>query len=452
MLLLLGGSLAACLVGAAEETGTTSNTLAQRFQETDALFANPGKGWLANQRLPRRQPRFPASVAYFRLNWGDLEPQEKAYRWELIDEAIAAWGKRNVRIAFRIMTTNAHSRGYYCSPQWLFTAGCRSYEYVRGGEDTMAGGKRITRIEPDYGDPIFMAKHGAFVAALARRYDGHAGIEFLDIGSYGIWGEWHTPNGKPWEVRKRILDMYLEGFRKTPLVAMSDDAEALRYAIARGTGFRRDGVGSPWHEKNWIGSKKYAAVDGLADHWRRAPVVFEWFGPYDFLRRRGWPFDRAVDFMLRNHVTYINDNVGPVPGKAMPRLRELARKAGYRFVLREVTYPAAVACGTRCDVTMHWSNVGAGKLYRLHRLVLVLLDREKTIALRQLQDGVDVTAWAPGDHRVAGGIDVPAQLAAGTYTLAVGLNDPARNVPAIRFANETPLTGRYHHIGTIVVE
>ncbi len=85
----------------AEDTGPAAGTVTRCFQETDALFANPGKGWLANRRLPRREPRFPAAVAYFRLNWGDIELQEGAYQWKLIDEAIAAWGKRNVRIALR---------------------------------------------------------------------------------------------------------------------------------------------------------------------------------------------------------------------------------------------------------------------------------------------------------------------------------------------------------------
>jgi hypothetical protein len=28
-----------------------------------------------------------------------------------------------------------------------------------------------------------------FIAALGKRYDGTPGMEFLDIGSYGIWDE-----------------------------------------------------------------------------------------------------------------------------------------------------------------------------------------------------------------------------------------------------------------------
>lgn len=298
-----------------------------RFRETDETFSNPGQGWMTTRRMPDGPGRFPYSVAYFRLNWEDLEPAENEYVWQLIDEPLEVWAKRDTRIAFRIMTTNAHTRGYYCSPKWLFDAGCKSYDYVAGGADIASGGARIARIEPDYGDPLYLEKHGQFVQALADRYDGNPQIEFIDIGSYGIWGEWHTKHPQPWPVRKQIIDMYLSGFHKTQLVSMSDDAEALAYSLSRGTGFRRDGVGSPWHEANWIGSKKYAEVEGFADQWKRAPVVFEWYGPYDYLIGRGWSFDRALDFMAANHVTFINDNVGKVPpAPAQPATMALQRQ------------------------------------------------------------------------------------------------------------------------------
>ena len=315
-----------------------SNLVRVQFREVDTLFANPGQGWMSQQRSPRGEPRFPCSVVYIRFNWADAEPEEGQFNWKLIDDVIAAWKPRGAAVAMRVMTCNAHSGGYYTSPKWLFDAGCKGFEYLVGGDDPTSGGKRIPRIEPDYADPIYLEKHGAFLKALGERYDGHPDVEFLDIGSYGIWGEWHTQHPAPVAVRKQIVDLYLRAFRKTPLVFMSDDAEVLNYALAHGTGFRRDGVGSPWHEQNWIGSKKYAGVAGMADTWKRAPIVFEWFGDYDYLQSRQWSFDAAVDFMLSNHVTLINDNIGRVPPEAMPQLEKLARLAGARFVLRELAH------------------------------------------------------------------------------------------------------------------
>ena len=430
----------------------TAADVVTKFQETEETFANPGQGWMTMRRLPDGPGRFPYSVAYFRLNWEEIEPAEGQYNWRLIDEALAAWAKREARIAFRIMTTNAHSKGYYCSPKWLFDAGCKSYDYVEGGADITSGGTRINRIEPDYGDPVYLEKHGRFIKVLAERYDGNPQVEFLDIGSYGIWGEWHTKHPQPWPVRKQIIDMYLNGFRKTPLASMSDDAEALAYALANGTGFRRDGVGSPWHEANWIGSKKYAQVQGFADHWKRAPVIFEWYGPYDYLLQRGWSFDRALDFMEANHVTLVNDNVGKVPPDQMPKLERIGRRAGYRFVLREVSHPDSLALGESLTVNMKWSNVGVGNLYRRYLLVLYLLDAKGEIACRQVQAEVDPTGWLPGDRSITASLRVPANLPAGQYALGLALVDPVNEKPAIRLAIDAPQTDRLYRVSAVRVK
>ena len=173
------------LVSAAGE----SKIVRVQFREVDTLFANPGQGWMSQQRSPRTEPRFPCSVVYLRFNWADAEPEEGKFNWAIIDDAIAAWKPRGAAVALRVMTCNAHSRGYYTSPKWLFDAGCRSFEYLVGGDDPTSGGQRIPRIEPDYADPVYLEKHGAFLRALGERYDGRPDVGFLDIGSYGIWGD-----------------------------------------------------------------------------------------------------------------------------------------------------------------------------------------------------------------------------------------------------------------------
>ncbi len=413
------------------------------FREVDTLFANPGAGWMSQNRSGKGEPRFPCSVVYIRFGWADVEPKEGEYNWKLIDDVIAAWKSRGAAVSMRVMTCSAHSSGYYTSPKWLFDAGCKGFEYTVGGDDPTSGGKRIARIEPDYADPIYLAKHGAFLKAMGKRYDGHPDVEFLDIGSYGVWGEWHTKHAASVDVRKQIVDMYLDAFHKTPMVFMTDDAEVLAYAIPKGVGLRRDGVGSPWHEQNWIGSKKYAAVEGMADTWKKSPVVFEWFGNYDYLKSRKWSFDAAVDFMLKNHVTMINDNFGRFPPEALPQLQKLARLAGYRFVLRELSHSPVAKPGTSLDVKMKWANVGVGKLYRPFKLRLLLLDAAgQTVCTADARS--DPRDWLPGDHDLAESIQIPAALKAGEYTLTVSLIDPAGQKQPLKLAMDAPeKEGRY---------
>lgn len=420
-----------------------STLVRRQFREVDTLFANPGQGWMSQSRRPPAEPRFPYSVVYVRFNWADAEPAEGRFNWALIDDVIAAWKPHGATVALRVMTCNAHSAGYYTSPKWLFDAGCQGHEYLRGGDDPTSGGQRIPRLEPHYADPLYLAKHGAFLKALGNRYDGHPDLEFLDIGSYGIWGEWHTSNPAPVEVRQRIVDLYVRAFRKTPLVFMSDDAEVLDYALARGTGFRRDGVGSPWHEQNWIGSKKYAGVNGMADTWKRAPVVFEWFGNYDYLKSKGWSFDAAVTFMLANHVTLINDNFGRVPPEARPQLERLARLAGARFALREISHRSSAGAGETLNLDMTWANVGVGRLHRAYTLRVFLHDPEGRVAVSE-DAPTDPRTWLPGDHSFVAPLKLPGSLAAGRYALAVALAGPDGESRPFRLAMEAPeKDGRY---------
>ena len=420
-----------------------TSQVVRRFEEANSVFANPGQGWMTQQRRPSSEPRFPCSVVYIRFNWSEVEPERGQYRWQLIDDVIAAWKPRSATVAFRVMTCNAHSSGYYASPKWLFDSGCKGFEYLSGGDDPTSGGKRIPRIEPDYADPIYTQRHGEFLAALGKRYDGDPNVEFLDIGSYGVWGEWHTTHPIPVEGRRQIVDLYVRAFQKTPLVFMSDDAEVLGYALARGTGFRRDGVGSPWHEQNCIGSNKYAAVPGMADVWRKAPVVFEWFGDYAYLRSREWSFDAAVKFMLTNHVTLINDNVGRVPAEAMPQLEELARRAGARLWLRELEHPATAARGESLFLKMKWANTGVGRLNRPYRLRVWLVNPDGQEVL-STDASNDPREWLPGEHSVSLDIPMPANLPPGQYGLAVSLMDSSGKRPPFRLALDVPMTlGRY---------
>jgi hypothetical protein len=432
-------------------TAAEDNWQHMQFREVDKLFANPSQGWMSQQRSPKSEPRFPCSVVYIRFDWADAEPVEGQYDWKIIDDVLAAWKSRGAAVSIRIMTCNAHSRGYYASPKWLFDADCKGTEFMVGGDDPTSGGRRIPRIEPDYADPIYLTKHKAFIEAMGKRYDGRSDIEFLDIGSYGVWGEWHTTHPASLEVRRQIVDMYLQAFTKTPLVFMSDDAEILAYALKHGTGFRRDGVGSPWHEQNWIGSKKYAGVPDMAETWKQAPVVFEWFGDYNYLKSKNWSFEAAVNFMLSNHVTLINDNVGRVPPEALPALEKLSRLSGYRFVLRELECEKTVAGGANLNLKMKWANVGVGKLYRPFELRCSLFDSNNRVVFTS-QSMADARNWLPGEHDLTVSLPMPKDLNAGDYTLTVALVDSTGIHQPLHLAIEAPEKDGFYKVSRITIE
>ena len=421
-----------------------------RFREVDTLFANPGQGWMSQ--------RFPSLVVYLRFDWADVEPEEGHFNWKCVDDAIAACKPHGAAVAMRVMTANAHSKGYYCSPKWLFDLGCNGFEYNVDGVDQTSGGSRITRIEPDYANPIYLAKQGDFVAALGKRYDGNPNVEFIDIGSYGIWGEWHSSHPASISVRQQIVDMYLHAFHKTPLVGMVDDAEALAYTLANGGGYRCDGIGSPKIQSRWTSDPNAkdafyptATLQAIKEAWNKAPIVFEWYGYYDYLKSKRWSVDEAVEFMLKNHVTMINDNIGHVPPEAKPQMEKLARLAGYRFVLREIAHEKSVPAGAHLNMMMKWANVGVGKLYRPYALQVSLRNTAgQTVANTVAK--ADPREWLPGEHEIWAQMPIPSSLPAGKYTLAVGIVDDANARPALNLAMDAQAKDGWYTVSQIAVE
>jgi hypothetical protein len=381
---------------------------------------------------PKTVSRFPASVSYMRFDWGDLEPKRATYRWEIIDSLIAAYKAKGITFAFRVMATDPQARSKAASPQWLFDLGCRSFEYASGGSGTFQGGDSIKRIEPDYADPIFLSEHETFISELGKRYNGDPNIEFVDIGSYGIWGEWHTSHPADMKTRKRIVDMYINAFKKTRLVMMGADPEALAYAVSRGTGIRRDGVGSLWDIKAWSDTNKYprSLVDEV---WKKAPVVFEWYGYYSYLSHCDHcSFDAGFQFLLDNHVTYINDNIGHVPDSIFSRLRVLGEKSGYRFLLNEISNDDDIRLGDKLSVRMSWSNVGVAPLYQEHYLSLSLIDVNGKIVLSQ-QLRHSIKQWLPGNYRIDERLLIPATLPPGKYAIGVAMVNAKTHQADIRF-------------------
>ena len=143
----------------------------------------------AGSNLPDNHPR--PGVAYFRWLWRDLEPVRGEIDFGLIDTAIQSANQLGETLGFRVMMIDEGGAGV---PDWL-----RAAPYDVAGP-TIGG-----TFWPDVRDPSFAAEHERFVSALGARYDDHPGLDHVDIGSVGCWGEWNTaclPDGAG------IIDVY----------------------------------------------------------------------------------------------------------------------------------------------------------------------------------------------------------------------------------------------------
>ena len=218
-----------CVAVSAEPVRTTV-----RPADNGAILENPSMGWVfhhfdnsIHEYGPSLGPTYAGegwpglTVAYLRLAWSYLEPEDGAFDWSLVDEVAERYIRAGRKIAFRF--TCFESAIPYATPKWLADAGVPGRWYKHGVG--IVDGPEVERAtwEPHYDNPLFLEKLGRFLAAAARRYDGNPDVAFVDIGSIGIWGEGNPCSRKyPLSMYKTHIDLHVKHFENTLLVGQDD--------------------------------------------------------------------------------------------------------------------------------------------------------------------------------------------------------------------------------------
>ncbi len=424
----------------------TDGVVAKNLDECHDVLVNPGKGWVihyydntieryGNRLAPDDNLEdFPGfTTCYLRLAWSYLEPEEGKFNWEIIDEPIRRWTAAGKRIAFRISCCETDPKQPYATPKWVRDLGCKGQVYVPEVRGVVATGHE--NWEPDYGDPIFLDKLERFLTIFAERYDSEPWVDFIDMGSYGCWGEWHTSftSKRDWpvEVLKAHIDMHAKLFTKSQLFSLYGMGDELcDYARkTAGTGLRIDSVGVPWYCYN---RGYYTHRYMFEKSYRKKPVIVEMDHYGKCINDNCWWDGSVLEHSLDAlHPSWITCHWYPREWLEENRdlAARLANRAGYWFMLKTVVHPQSVPAGDEFSVQMNWENRGCAPIYRKYPLALSLskADSGKEVA-RLIHPSADCRHWKDGDCYVNHlRWKMPDRMPPGDYRLRVGLLDKARD-------------------------
>jgi hypothetical protein len=144
--------------------------------------------------------------------------------------------------------------------------------------------------DPGFRRPVFLAKLENFLKAMAARYDGNPNVAYIDIGSFGLWGEGHTvasshvPQEQTREIVKQHIDLHTQdssadAARDQRRRRRHDDAgHALprnRLRARAGVTLRDDSIMVWPPPKHWYHAEMAQAF------WPKLPVILE----HDHLER-----------------------------------------------------------------------------------------------------------------------------------------------------------------------
>jgi hypothetical protein len=442
---------------AADAFAGPAETITSRPEGTDEVIFNPGMGlafcsWSAPPQWMRGETCWVDEISnhvYIRLMWKQVNPEPGVYTIEEseLGQTIAALRRYGRRYSLRIMPNCLSGPDIEdVAPPWIYDTGV---QYVMVQTSTGGGQK----FPVPWGEAYLKAMDG-IVAELAKRYDGDPALEYVDVpvGSFGeIWffGDYNDWVRKGYstdrviDATKDLIDLCRRHFRRSRLaIPLGEghfqgerDRERIRnqvieYCARTGVMPRQDGI---WTDKHW-----------LADRFREvSPRVATMWEPVEGIMQR--PGDTAEIYAraLEGAPSYFSwygvrsDRI--VSEKERQRLRDFARRLGYRLTVSQVEHPATVRVGLNRPSLLRaklvWRNDGVAYCHDDVQMRLAAIDAQgKVVYETRAWPLHPADTWSPGTEA-----EEPIELKLPPYLpervqLAVGLVTRAGRpiTPALR--------------------
>ena len=125
--------------------------------------------------------------------WNKLNPAKGVYDWTELEKLLNALAEHNMGYALRVLPYTPSfiksdfppQEDYDWTPPFVYEMGAKKIQIDLRGTDFHA-------YAPVWDDSIYIWAAKEFAKALAEKYDGDPRIEYIDVRTFGEWGEWHT--------------------------------------------------------------------------------------------------------------------------------------------------------------------------------------------------------------------------------------------------------------------
>lgn len=430
--------------------------------EYDGILNNPFKGWAPDAKGgPYRQDH---RLVRTEMLWSEIEPRQGIFDWAAFEamNKFDYWEEKGVAhiIRFRMDVPSTRGRAQMQIPQWL-------YDLI-DGDGTWYDTTEIGRgFSPNYSNPILIAEHERFLQEFGARYNNDPRVAFIQLGSVGHWGEWHTwPTGSgefpPEEVANQYMRHYVENLDQKMLGIRRPFA----YATQNNFGYFNDRIGhtpttDQWlfwinngmHYENWYDGRSYPET-AVPDFWQTSYSAGE-FGSGNALL---WLGDGEIEETLRqvklSHTSWIGPCTPANVRNDAPELanvQRLLKTIGYRFVIESVTHQDTVNGGEALAIQMVWNNKGVAPFYFPWPVEVGLARSNGDLALWSLSD-LDIRGLLPGEHGTSFELEIPADFAPGSYSLVVAILDPDTGLPGVDLAIEGRRPDGRYKLSEIVIQ
>ena len=307
--------------------------------------------------------------------WNKLNPEKGVYDWTELEKLLNALAEHNMTYALRVLPYTPSfiksdfppQEDYDWTPPFVYEMGAKKIQIDLRGTEYHA-------YAPVWDDPIYLQAAKEFAKALAEKYDGDPRIEYIDVRTFGEWGEWHTSHilGSEMPADSVLIDMldyYASVFKKTQLVLPSNGfGDVYTHALDLGITKRDDGfIGIPGRPDTLLRAYN-ANLPTIAENIAGYRTMLT----YDDLIPGGtqkWTAERWVDAITTAHLTYYvldqDNDCGYYFYKDNKALADsMSKVIGYNFtVTRAELLTVASAKDTTSSLNITVKNTGVAPCF-----------------------------------------------------------------------------------------
>jgi hypothetical protein len=399
-----------------------------RFTE----FAKPVKNPLIGYAPPAENETACAdsNLVYIGLTWADWEPQEGVYAIDMLEETyhIAKWKQENKHAVLRFVCDIPGSEMHKDIPEWL---------YQKTGDGTDYDTSYGKGYSPNYANAFFRQRHQAAVEALAAYCNEDDFVAYVELGSLGHWGEWHTNTA--------------EGVQRLPepeicweyTLAYSNHFHNARLLMRRNYVMAAEGRHGLYHDmigdtvqterwENWIRNGGSYETEGgalpyvpMEEFWKYAPAGGEFTSSHSMSELLGDRFSETLDIVERLHGSFIGPKIPEGEWADSAQSEAIEALLGYRLYISELTTRYSYA-KDRILVDLTWENAGQAPMYWDWPVTLYVYDRDGNLEYWETVD-IKLSEVFPG-HSVTTRSTIPfTDLFRQGFRIGIGITNPEKN-------------------------
>lgn len=310
-------------------------------------------------------------------------------------------------------------------PEWLYQKTGDGVEY-----DTSYG----KGYSPDYSNGFFRQRHQMAVEALASYFNEDDFVIYVELGSLGHWGEWHTNTA--------------EGVLKLPdpeicweyVLAYSDNFHNARLLMRRnyvmaaegGLGLYHDMIGDEERTERWEdwlmhgGSYETEGQDlayvPMEDFWTRAPAGGELTSSQSMGELLEEHFLETLNMVERRHLSFLGPKIPEGEWVDSEEAEAIELLIGYRFYISQLTTRFSYA-ENQLEVYLTWENTGQAPIYWDWPVTMYVYDKDGNLEYWETVD-LRLSEIIPGQQVVTQSHIPFTDLFRQGFQISIGITSP----------------------------